>query len=322
MRVERRVQNFHRALVLALLTLFSRAASAEAQAPSRAARLLSLGADVPAVLIAPDEAWFPASTDAPLALCAGVRCAPVREVTGCEPPRCPGTGSTARAEHAVADVETFPTDREGFGREVERLRSDGALASLAWSYGNHPEPPPGPPVPARFSVDGQRGLRWELDAQASFGVLAASDAALVGGEVSGGFRYVWQPRSSDDEFMMLMFGNIVGADLRVRSFALMPSQTANLWAVSIGVGPSMGIAPEHEGFRLPSIYGSLLPEFGVILRPDLGPAWYAGWSLPVTVLLDPHLGVEMRATVLVVDDWVAGDDVEALLTLGVGLVVR
>ena len=84
----------------------------------------------------------------------------------------------------------------------------------------------------------------------------------------------------------------------------------------------MGIAARDWSVRVPSVYGTLLPEFGVMLREDLPAAWYAAWTLPFTVLLDAHVGVDVRATVIVVDDWVPGDDVEALVTLGVGLVVR
>jgi hypothetical protein len=108
----------------------------------------------------------------------------------------------------------------------------------------------------------------------------------------------------------------------VRTFALYPVQGETMWSVLLGLAPGFQYAPAHERFVIPSLYGVLLPGLGVALRPDMPAAFYAEWSIPFTVLLDDHVGIEARVDGILIDDWRPGDDVEFLLLGGLGLVVR
>ena len=45
-------------------------------------------------------------------------------------------------------------------------------------------------------------------------------------------------------------------------------------------------------------------------------------SQGVAFLLTRELGIEARTSVLLIDDWLPGDDVEALVTFGLGLIAR
>jgi hypothetical protein len=40
-----------------------------------------------------------------------------------------------------------------------------------------------------------------------------------------------------------------------------------------------------------------LPELGALTHPDLAPAFDFGWSFPVAVAFDAHVGAEVRAWV-------------------------
>jgi len=306
-------------LFASLFTLLSLAPlTVTAQAPSRAVRVLSLlSPDVTGVLVTRDRVFVTDASMHPLSVCAGARCAAVVSSDTCAPPRCPGSATLLVLEHPIADVSDLPTDRVGFNHAMDVLRSDPALASISWSFGTHPDPAPAPP---RWITRGRTdSFVWELGATAVGGVLAATGVTLTGGEVSGGFRFTWDARR-DDEVLGMIFGTVIGADIRVRSLALFPSQSPTSWTVTIGIAPAMTYASRDDVFRVPTFYSILIPEFGVALREGRDPVWYAGWSLPFTFLIDEHLGFEARASALVVDDWIPGDDVEAILTLGLGLI--
>lgn len=307
-------------LVLATVALVALARPAAAQEPSRAARLVTLLAgDAVGVLVARDRIFTPDANVAALSAC-GTRCAPVRSVVSCSVPQCPGSGVLFTTEAPIADVGDLPTDRSGFNHAMDLLRGDPALATIAWSFGYHPDPAPEPPRWIRSARPD--GFGWELGALGITGVLATTGVAFAGGELSGGFRFTWAPHGSDDEFLAIVLGDVLGLDVRVRALALLPDQAAQSWGVTIGLAPATGYASDSEVFRLPTLYSVLLPEVGVALRENHDAAWYAGWSLPVTFLLDEHLGAEARASMMIVDDWIAGDDIEMILSLGLGFVAR
>ncbi len=320
MRNERRLLSLF--LFTGSLTLsLGPGSSALAQGPSRAVSVLTLlSADSVGVLVARDRVFIADPSLAPLSVCAGSRCAPVRASEVCGAPRCPGAGMLLTLERPIADVSELPTDREGFNRAMDTLRSDPALALIAWSFGVHPDPPP---EPAHWVTRSRTDrVAWELGAYGVGGVLGATGVALAGGEVSGGFRFTWDPRTTDDDFLAIVFGNVLGLDLRVRVLELLPMQGASSWSATVGLAPAMGYGTAHESFRLPTFYSILLPEVGIALRESRDPTWYAGWSLPVTFLLDEHVGIEARASVMLVDEWIPGHDLEAIVTFGLGLVGR
>lgn len=306
---------------LLVALVLAAAGPASAQAPSRAARLLTLLAgDSVGVLVASDRVFSPDRQLSPLSACVDARCAPVRSFGECAPPACPGSGVVFTLEEPIADVGELPHDRDGFDRAMDALRQDPQLGTIAWSFGAHPDPAPSPP---RW-IEGGRTDRivWELGAYGIGGVLGATGIGFVGGEASGGFRFTWSAHGADDDILAIVFGNVLGADLRVRGLALLPTQAAESWGATIGLAPSMGFAEVNDVFRLPTLYSVLLPEVGVALREGMDAALYAGWSLPFTFLVDAHLGLEARATVLIVDDWIPGDDIEVVTSLGLGLVAR
>jgi hypothetical protein len=275
------------------------------------------------VLVTRDHVFIADRAQQSLSACAGNRCAPVVSGEACEAPRCPGAGVLLTLEHPISDLPDFPTDRDGFNRTVDALRADPSLAAIAWSFSSHPDPMPQPPGPARWITPSRIDrFGWELAAYGIGGVLGSSGVGFVGGEVSGGFRFTWDPVSSDDQFLSLLFGDVLGLDLRVRALDFVPMQAASSWGVTVGLAPAMGYGTRTDVFRLPTFYSCLLPEVGVALRESRDAAWYAGWSLPVTVLLSESFGIEGRASVLIVDDWIPGDDVEAIVSFGLGLVTR
>ncbi len=309
--------------VLALVVVLA-PAGALGQTPSRAARVLTLLAgDSVGALVARDRVFVPDASLRALSACSGSRCAPVRSTEACQVPRCPGQGTLLVLEGPIADVSDLPTDRSGFTRALDAMRVDPSLGAIAWSFGYHPEPAPEPAPPPRWLTSARIDhVGWELGAYAIGGALAGSGVGFVGGEVSGGFRFTWDPRTEEDDLLAIIFGDVLGLDVRVRALDVMPPQRAEQWALTVGLAPAMGYASRSEVFRLPTFYSCFLPEIGVALRADRDAAWYAGWSLPLTFLVDEHLGLEARASVLIVDDWAAGDDVEAIVSLGLGLVPR
>jgi hypothetical protein len=292
---------------------------ASAAAQSRAARVLALSGDFPGALVARDRVYVP-SVNGALSACVGDRCAAVLRSDECQVPRCPGAGQVLVLDAPIANVDDLPTDRDGWNRALDAMRSDPALAAIAWSFGTHPAPPP---EPARWITPSRREtFAWEASAFALGGVLGATGVPLLGGEANVGVRFVWDPRNSDDDFLALLLGDVLGLDVRVRAFALAPAQAPSEWGVTIGLAPVVGYSPRSESFLLPTFYSIVVPELGVALRTNRDAAFYMGWSLPFAFLVSSNVGLQARASVLVVDDWVPGSDVEAIVSLSLGVTVR
>ncbi len=302
-------------------------ALAHAQASPRLARVLALTTESPGVLVASRRVFVPDMATPPLSACAGTRCAPVVSSRMCAVPECPGGGRLLELERPIADVPDFPTDREHYEQELALLFADPGLASISWVLASHPgsatDVPSMPSRPLAWMSSARQGeIGWEIGVLASGGVLGASGIALAGAEASAGFRFMWVPHNADDELFAMLMGDVLGADVRVHALASFPAQQATGSVVLVGVGPALAYTTTHDTFRLPTFYSVILPELGLALRDGHDPTWYAGWSLPVGLLVDEHLGLEARASAIIVDDWVAGDDVEVQLTLGLGVVLR
>ncbi len=308
-----------RTALLVAFFLSALPASASAQA-SRTAHVLSLAAETPAVVVARDRVFTPADPTGVLSACAGNRCAPVRSSEICNVPRCPGAGYVLALESPISDASDFPTDRDGFNHAMDVLRQDPALAAIAWSFGAHPDPGYGGGG-SSLSFIGPSHWLWELGAYGIGGVVGSNGVGFAGGELSVGFRYVWSPRG-DDEMLALFFGDSVGIDLRTRVVDFMPVQGGETWGLTVGLAPAMAYASRDAIFRIPTLYSCLVPEAGLALRQNGDAAAYIGWSLPVAFLITRELGIEARASVLLIDDWLPGDDVEALVSFGLGLIGR
>lgn len=307
------------------IALFLVPLSAHAQAG--AARLAWVNAGLrraPAVLIASDRVWTVET--APTSVCGPVYCRPVVRTEACEPPRCPGAGVVAVAAERIADVPDYPTDYDGFMAERAALSVVPELGAISGYLAYHPSPPapPSPPVPARFSRDTNDWwrLEWELAAGIGTGLVHIS-APMLHAQTSLGitFRVDYD---GGDEGMDVIFGSQFGLAARAHLMTNVSGQRAEDLAVFVGVAPIFAYVNWGEPFRLPPAYSWLAPEIGVVVRTDglADPSWYAAWSVPVTLLLDEHFGIEARASIFLIDDWYSGDDAEVLTTLDLGFVVR
>lgn len=307
-------------LVFLSTAAFSPVARADDAHPRRA-RAMSLSATEPAVLVGADRAWVPdTGRGDPLSICAGERCRPVLAIERCDVPRCPGAGRLVIARDRIADVSDYPTDRDGFHRERDAIAADPELAGLAGWLGYVPETPRTPPP--RWSHRDEE-LHWELSVGVGAAYLAHTDVGTGIVTAAGGVRFLVDWGSDDDEaFFGVLFGSSVGADLRVTVIPNLRGQTADEFAVAIGLAPALGMTPDGEPFRLPSVYGVLIPEFGIALRGDMEPAFYAQWSAAAAFLLDEHVGLEARASFMLIDDWVPGDAVEGIVGISLAVLAR
>ena len=309
-----------RTLVLALLVLVPAlpAAAQEQAHPRRARALHVLASPTTAVMIAPDRAWLAgASGEAPLSVCAGERCAPVRSTEACEAPRCPGSGRMVVLDRRIADVSDYPTDRDGMNREAAVMAQDAVLGQLSGWIVYQQEPPRTPPP------EWGEGVRWELAAGVGASYLAHTGVGTGELTISGGARFhIDWGTSDDDDFFGVLMGDWLGADLRVHVLPHLRGQTFDEYAVAVGVGPVFSSTPDDEIVRLPSVWGVLIPEVGLIASGGRDVALYMQWSAAVAVLLDEHAAVEARASFMMIDDWVEGDPVEGILGLSVALVIR
>lgn len=318
-----------RTLALALLLLVpSQNASAQSPDapgahPRRARAMFLLASPAPSVLVASDRAWLPGTTgEAPLSVCAGDRCRPVRAIEQCEVPRCPGQGRVAILAGSVADVGGYPTDRGGFDRERDAIVQDPELAPLAGWMGYQPEPPHTPP-PEWYTDDDRRTVRWELSLAVGASYLAHTDVGTGELVLGGGIRFpIDWGTSDDDDFFGVLLGSSLGVDLRAHVIPNLRGQTFDDYAVAIGVTPVFGMIPGSDIVRLPSVWGLLIPEVGGIARGDRDAALYMQWNLPVSFLLDAHAALEARATFMMIDDWVEGDAVEGIVGLSAAIVLR
>ncbi|MDQ3033204.1 MAG: hypothetical protein M3Y87_12365 [Myxococcota bacterium] len=292
-------------------------ASAQAAHP-RAARALLLMESAPVVLVAPDRAWLSAAvTGEPLSICGGDRCRPVRAIEACEPPRCPGHGRVAITEGQVADVPDFPTGYDDYERERAALSAEPTLAALAPYLAPHPRPPSYSRV--AWSTNGREELRWELDTSLGAAYWTHSDLGAIDWRISGGFRFV---TGEDDEGALGFFiPASLGFDVRVMLLGSGLDQPGWDTTFAIGAAPSISFVLE-DTVRLPGFLALIVPEVGVIVSAERPAALYLGWQVPVDVLVDEHLALSARASLMMIDDWVEGDGVEAIVSLRLGFVVR
>lgn len=286
--------------------------------PRRARVMYLLAASTPAVLLAPDRAWMPASTETPLSICAGPTCHPIRELRACSAPECPGDGTLMISSERLADVADYPRDYTGWNRERTLLTFDPELASLTWALAPFPGPGPTPPRPVEFIHSPREWLGWEL--HFSGGITGVTSNGVVAPSISGSFGLRFQP--AIEELLDVMYGTMMGIDARVTVLPGVSGQRPDDYAVLVGLSPAFGYAFPHEAVRIPPLFAWVFPELGVAVSSVRPATWYAAWHLDGAVLVDEHVGLDARADLVVVDEWVDGDDVELILTLGVGVFFR
>ncbi len=292
-------------------------AAAHAQS-SRAAHAVGLFVDQPAILTGSDRAFLPQAPEGAVTVCAHASgaCRPIRSVEPCQPEICPGSGVLVRLDGSLPDVGDYPTDRDGMQREWNAIAADPRVASLLGAL--RQPPPPQPSRPPTFHLDDGQ-WRFELTVGGGAGYRPEVDVGMGSLAASFGVRfgYDWD----DEEILEALFGNSLGVDVRARVLPSVLGTSFEDLSVAVGIAAHTTFAPDHELFRFGAGYFTVIPELGVITRPDLDPAFYFGWSFPLSFALDTHVGLEARAWVWAVDDWIEGDEVGWVLGLDAALVL-
>ena len=287
----------------------SRAEETDDAHPRRAVAMAVMN-ETPAVWIADDRGWIPASGVEPVSLCVGGRCRPIVERRECAAPECPGPGTLLIASGPLGSVDDFPDDVEGFAEELESLRDDAVLGQLSPSFGQHPDYDPD-----RDEDDGG-GLSFTF----SLGGVVASEsrgAALLGGMGTAGIvvRFDTDEAYADPDdappFATLV-GDRFGLEARVRVF---PEPGTQELTYSIGGALVMENRIAGSMFQVPGLVSLLLPELGTFVRGGRS-SLYAGWGFPLKVFGTRALGVQVRAEVLVVADF-EGDRAGSLMSLSI-----
>lgn len=294
------------------------AAPSTPASPRRAQTLSLTDASSPAVLVARTRAWIPSGVAVPLSVCAP-SCQPVIETRSCAPPECPGEGTLLVTREPIADVGDYPQDRAGFERERTRLLADPELASIAWAFGTHPEPPPPPPSALRFVPRSHHWIGWELHVGGALGGLV--DASMPVGTLSASFGPRFMPHDFDEP-LDVMYGNVHGVEARGTLVYGLDGQHPDDLMVLVGLAPAFGYAFPDERIRIPSAFAFLVPEVGAAVSTWHTATYYWAWHLDGALLLDEHVGVDLRADLVLLADWVAPDTLATMLTLGAGVFFR
>jgi hypothetical protein len=333
---------------LAFASLLSSVAVARAESP-RAGRAMWLRGESPGVWVGPRALWTPSTGHDPLSACAsGHACVPITEHRSCTVPECPGDGFVHTVATDVARVGAFPQDYGGYQHEIEELRADTRLSSIAGNFRDHPQHAEQLAArqraeeaqrreeerhreSVRWVSDYRRGDRWELSLQGSLATLAQIGGSFAGG--TAGLSFVFLEESDDadehdEESSVLgaLFGDTLGAELRVSALARIDGGQEAQWFASVGIAPMFVNRYEHTVVRLPSFIGTIAPEIGAIFRSDRDPTWYVGWSAPVSFLLTHDVALDVTPRLLLVDDWIPkpspdsdDDPAEVVVMLSAGL---
>ncbi|MBX7195583.1 MAG: hypothetical protein K1X94_26235 [Sandaracinaceae bacterium] len=298
------------------LTLLGCPVISHAQEASRAAHALGVFADSPAILVADDRAYVPAMPEGSVSVCsyASGQCAPIHHAEACSGERCPSGGLILHLERSVASVGELPTDRDGLARMHDAVRADRRIAMLD---GYLPQPAPPAPPPSLHLHEGD--WRFEVTLGGGIGLRPETTVGLPSIFAALAFHvgFEWD----NEEILQLLFGNVLGGELRVRVLPGMLGTSFDQLSVMVGASLSARWGEAREPLRVGAFYFSLLPELGVITHPTLPPAFYFGWSYPVSLAVDSHVGLELRPWFYVVDDWVEGDDAAYLLGIDLDVVL-
>lgn len=316
--------------------------------PARAGRLMSVTASAPGVWVASDRIFAPGSGSY-LSACGPRGCAPIESTESCAPPECPASGTVHRVGRGLADVSDWPTDHDGYQRALEALRAEPELAPIQGYLRPHPEHGEHREREERERRDRERDeryheedVRWasryrdgdrlELSLSADLATLADAGGSYAGGTAS--VAYVWLLDHHDAEedggggLPTFLYGDVFGAELRVHALHRLDDGQSARWIAAVGIGPMLENRFEDSVVRMPSLMGSFVPEFGAILRPDRDVTWYAAWEVPVSLMLDHDVALDLTARFFVIDEWIelpddapenADDPAELMITLSAGV---
>jgi hypothetical protein len=225
----------------------------------------------------------------------------------------------------VAGVSDWPTDYDGYTREIEALRAEPRLAAIHAYFADHPEL--GRRQEARYRADRaiERDLAWrsesvrwvsdhrskdrlELAFAPSAAFLSSDGAFLAGGTASAAYVYLAPASDADDDdgddaFFNVLIGDQLGGELRVHFLHRTDGAQSGEWMTLVGIGPALANRLERSVVRMPTVVGTLVPELGLALRDDHEATWYAAWSLPVSLLLAHDVAFDAALRLFLIEDW-------------------
>lgn len=316
-----------------LALLSSLCAPAAAQDSPRAGSAMWLGGQAPGVWIGPRQLWAPTAGEQALSACAPAGgCAPIVERTSCAAPACPGSGAVLVVAEEVA-VAAFPQDYDGFTRELEALRADPRLAALHPYLSTHPEHSERESARARHEEarrreerrhaesvrwvsEHRRGDRFELSLSGGAATLEHAGGAFLGGTAGLALAF-WvdddDADESDDEdtILNIFLGDTLGAELRVHFLHRVDGGQEAEWFTAVGIAPVLTNRFERSVVRLPTFFGTIAPELGVMFRADRDATWYVAWTMPFSFLITHDLALDLVPRLFVVDDWIPKPDPDA-----------
>lgn len=295
----------------------------------------------PIVWLTPDTAFADTELDS---ACYGERCAPVVLNEHCRPPQCPGMGNRVRVAEPLADVVPWPAEADASDRMVERVRADPRIAPLRLQTNvefrrgrqefdmlyrhededrhllpgdaDSPSPTHGWPHRERPTVS------FEIAAGFAMGSFVRDGGTWVGASLDTALQLDLDTHASDGDGHRVMEAFLFdSAGLAVRAQVLSRADGPNQgdWLVSVAGGVALSNRLSPSGLRLPTLLGALVPDVGAVLRNDTDASAYLSWSLPLSWVLLPNFGFDVRPRVQVVfpaDDSVAEPDVFIGVTVG------
>lgn len=235
----------------------------------RRGRILTLQAETVGVLIADDRVWVPTMPDSPVSVCGPRQCLPIAETETCETPACPGSGTLVIAEGDLGDVATFPDDPEDFNAEVNAMRNDPVLATIAGYFGS-------------LSSDEDEGIDFVASIGAVATTLGDGGGLLPGADGTIGFRIAV---GDDDEGWNELEQSLIGDRFRfeIHGFAVFDTGDQTPGAIqAIAFRATLRNRVSETILEVPTLLGLVLPELGAIIRDERA-AFYAGFNIPFRV---------------------------------------
>jgi hypothetical protein len=235
----------------------------------RRGRILTLQAETVGVLVADDRVWVPTMPGSPVSVCGPRQCLPIAETETCETPACPGSGTLVIAEGDLGDVDAFPDDPEDFNAEVNAMRSDQVLATIAGYFGS-------------LSEDEDEGIDFVASIGAVATTLGDGGGLLPGADGTIGFRIAV---ADDDGDWDGLEQSLIGDRFRfeIHGFAVFDTGDQAPGAIqAVAFRTTLRNRVSETILEVPTLLGLALPELGVIFRDERA-AFYAGFNIPFRV---------------------------------------
>jgi len=328
-----------------LFSTLSLSASAQAQDDAdhpRVGSLMSLSGQQAAVWVAGDRIFTTVGGDFLSACAPGRGCAPIVDSEACTTPECPGDGRVLRVAESMADVSDWPTDPEGYHRELQEIRADARGASLGlvehpdysrYNREHRDERRRHEESPRWISRHRERGDRLEVSLHGGVATLLETPGTWAGGTFALDYVFLEDADESAEvnegyTLINALLGDQMGVSLRAHFLYRTDTAQEAEWITAIGLSDTLQNRYAQSVVRMPSLIGTIAPEFGVILRSDRDPTWYIAWDAPFSFLVHHDVAIDIAPRVFLVDDWIplppdapdtADDPVELIFMVGAGL---